>query len=96
MNRLILYIGNKNYSSWSFRGWAILKMTGVDFDEVKISLYNSESSKELLKFSPSGKVPCLHHGDVVVWDSISIVEYLNEIFPDVGFYPKDAVLRDRV
>lgn len=93
MKKFVLYIGDKNYSSWSFRVWAVLKLIGIEFNEIKIALYKPESSKELAKFSPSGKVPCLHHGDIVVWDTIAIIEYLNELFPKAGLYPEDRASR---
>ena len=93
MKKLILYIGNKNYSSWSFRGWAALKLSGVDCNEIITPLYTLQSTQEISKFSPTGKVPCLQHGDLIVWDTIAIIEYLNEIFPNIGLYPKNQTLR---
>ena len=88
-----LYIGNKNYSSWSLRAWLTLKQAGVAFDEVVIPLYQPNSKAELLKHSPSGKVPCLTHGDVVVWDSLAIAEYVADLFPQARLWPEDPNAR---
>lgn len=88
-----LYIGNKNYSSWSLRGWLITKSSGAEFDEVVIPLHERNTEQEILKFSPSGRVPCLHHGDSRIWDSLAIGMYLNEVFPDSGLWPHDKHAR---
>lgn len=90
---IILYIGNKNYSSWSLRAWLTLKLTHLPFEEVQIPLYTDSSKIELLKVSPSGKVPCLHDGNIIVWDTLAIVEYLHEKFPEKILYPLDPLLR---
>jgi glutathione S-transferase len=90
---LTIYIGNKNYASWSLRAWLALKSTTVDFDEVLIPLYQATSKETLLKYSPSGRVPALHHGDTVVWDSLAICEYLADSFPNFGLWPKDPAAR---
>ena len=87
---LTLVIGNKNYSSWSMRPWIAMKAAGIPFKEVLIPLYREGSAEEILKYSPAGKVPILHDGDLKVWDSLSILEYLAEKFPDAGLWPKDA------
>lgn len=88
-----LIIGNKNYSSWSLRAWLVMAEVGVPFEEVVIPLYEPESKPAILRYSASGKVPCLHHGEVIVWDSLAIAHYLDEQFPDVGLWPKDPVAR---
>lgn len=93
MADLTIYLGNKNYSSWSLRPWLALKRTTVDFDEVVIPLYQPGSRETILKYSPSGRLPALRHGDVVVWDSLAICEYLAESFPTFGLWPKDAAAR---
>jgi len=90
---LKLYIGNKNYSSWSMRSWLVLRQAGIPFEEVRIPLYVPGSEIELAKWSPSGKVPALHDGDIRVWDSLAICEYLHERFPEQGLWPADAVAR---
>ena len=82
MADLTIYLGNKNYASWSLRAWLALKRTTVAFEEVVIPLYQPGSRETVLKYSPSGRVPALHHGEITVWDSLAICEYLAEILPD--------------
>ena len=86
-----LYIGNKNYSSWSLRGWLVAKLSGAPFREVLVQLTGTAPSPAHRPFSPSGMVPCLHDGDAVVWDTLSIAEYLAERHP--GMWPDDPVAR---
>ncbi len=88
-----IYIGNKNYSSWSLRAWLMVKASGVAFDEALIPLYQPQSRAELLRHSPSGKVPALKHGELVVWESLAIGEYLAERVPQAGLWPADAAAR---
>ena len=88
-----LYIGNKNYSSWSLRAWLTLKHAGIAFDEVVIPLYTPESKAAILKHSPSGRVPCLKHGDVTVWDSLAIAEYVADLKPAAKLWPADPEAR---
>jgi glutathione S-transferase len=88
-----IYIGNKNYSSWSLRAWLMVKASGIAFDEVLIPLYQPQSRAELLRHSPSGKVPALKHGDVVVWESLAIGEYLAERVPGAELWPADPAAR---
>jgi glutathione S-transferase len=88
-----LYLGNKNYSSWSLRPWLAMKQTGAEFDEVVIPLLEPTSRATILKYSPSGRVPALQHGDLVVWDSLAICEYLAEIFPAAQLWPADRTAR---
>ncbi|MBY6240221.1 glutathione S-transferase family protein [Methylosinus sp. Sm6] len=90
---LTLLIGNKAYSSWSLRPWLLLKQLDLPFEEVVTPLYRPDSKEKLLAFSPAGKVPALRHGDSLVWDSLSIIEYLAETFPDRAVWPRDAVAR---
>lgn len=93
---LTLVIGNKNYSSWSMRPWIALRAAGIPFDEVVIPLYTGDDSKRrILEFTPSGKVPTLIDGDVTVWDSLAIIEYAAERFPDAQFWPQDRTIRAR-
>jgi glutathione S-transferase len=85
---LKLVIGNKNYSSWSMRPWVAMKAGGIAFEEIFIPLYTGPADKQrLLDVSPAGKVPALIDGDVTVWDSLSIVEYLAERFPEARLWP---------
>jgi glutathione S-transferase len=88
-----IYIGNKNYSSWSLRAWLMAKAAGIAFDEVLIPLYLPQSRAELVRYSPSGKVPALKHGEVVVWESLAIGEYLAECVPQAGLWPADSAAR---
>src|ERR1051325_2821907 len=93
MPDLTIYLGNKNYSSWSLRPWLVLKQTTVAFNEVVIPLYQPTSRETVLKYSPSGRVPALRHGDVTVWESLAICEYLAESFPTFDLWPKAPAAR---
>jgi glutathione S-transferase len=90
---MTLVIGNKNYSSWSLRPWFYLKHHSIPFDEIRIPLYREDSKEWILKYSPSGKVPALLDGQTVVWDSLAILEYLAEKFPEANGWPEDATSR---
>ncbi|ABD88878.1 glutathione S-transferase family protein [Rhodopseudomonas palustris] len=91
---LILVIGNKNYSSWSLRPWLALKATDIAFDEVVIPLYTGAADKQrILDVSPAGKVPVLVDGDITVWDSLAIIEYAAERFPQAQLWPDDRARR---
>lgn len=92
---LMLVVGNKNYSSWSMRPWIAMKAAGIPFSETVISLYVEGSKDKILSHSPAGKVPVLIHGDVTVWDSLAIIEYVAETFPDAKLWPADRVARAR-
>jgi len=89
----LLVVGNKNYSSWSLRPWLAMKVLGIPFQEVRIPLYGEGSKAKILAYSPAGKVPCLVDGNLRVWDSLAIMEYLAERHP--GVWPADAALRAR-
>ncbi len=88
-----LIIGNKNYSSWSFRPWIGMKVAGIPFDEEVISLYVEGGKDEILKHSPAGKVPILHDGEIRVWESLAILDYVAEKFPAAGLWPADPAAR---
>lgn len=88
-----LVIANKNYSSWSLRGWLMVKQVGVPFQEVVVPLRTPETHATIIRYSPSGKAPCLVHGDVTVWESLAIGEYLAERFPQAGLWPTDPGAR---
>src|SRR5258708_52260 len=91
---LKLVIGNKNYSSWSMRPWLALRANNIAFEEVFIPLYTGDADKQrILGFSRAGKVPTLIDGDVTVWDSLAIIEYLAERFPEAGLWPEDRADR---
>jgi glutathione S-transferase len=93
MAEFTIYIGNKNYSSWSLRGWLMLKHTGAAFEEVVIPLSEPSTRATILRHSPSGKVPALRHGDDLVWDSLAIGEYLAEVFPAARLWPEEVKAR---
>lgn len=93
MATLRLVIGNKRYSSWSLRPWLLMTHFGIPFDETKILLDRPESKAEILRFSPSGRVPCLIDGDVSVWETLAIVEYLAETFPSLAIWPRERAAR---
>jgi glutathione S-transferase len=90
-----LIIGNTNYSSWSLRPWLLLTQLEIPFEEEKISFNDPDFEKRVRSVSPVGKVPVLVDGDDVVWDSLAIVEYLAEKFPDRGIWPRDPWARAR-
>ncbi len=93
MSQFTLIMGNKNYSSWSMRPWLVLKHLAIPFEEVVIPMYREESRNALLRYSPSGKVPVLKHGQRTIWESLAICEYLSEIFPDRQLWPIDPDAR---
>ncbi len=82
-----LYIGNKNYSSWSFRPWIAMKAKDIDFEEVLVPFDDEGGNPKFREFSPTGKVPTLVDGDLTVWESLAILEYLHDRFPEKGFWP---------
>jgi glutathione S-transferase len=90
---LHLVIGNKTYSSWSMRPWIALKAQGVDFCETVIGLEQPDTSAKIKAYSPTGKVPVLQHGDITVWDSLAILEYLAETFQGKHWWPADVTAR---
>ncbi len=92
MARATLTISSKNYSSWSLRGWLLCRMAGLDFEEKLVEI-DDDQRQELLLLSPSVLVPRLTNGDVTVWDTLAIAEYLNETFPKAGLLPKDKAAR---
>ena len=93
MSDLILYVGNKNYSSWSFRPWIAMEAAGVPFTDKVIPFDFAAGNPEFRKLSPTGRVPVLHHGEVRVWESLAIIEYVAELFPEAGIWPKDRAAR---
>jgi glutathione S-transferase len=96
---LTLYIGNKNYSSWSMRSWVLLKQAGIPFKEVMVRFdsFDGESrfKQEMLKVTPVGRVPALVDDGFPVWDTLAIAEYVADKFPDRQLWPKDAKARAR-
>ena len=95
MTGLTLYVGNKNYSSWSMRSWMALTAAGIDFEEVVIPFDFAAGNPDIRAVSPTGRVPLLRHGDLLVWESLAIIEYVAELFPDAGLWPADRQARAR-
>lgn len=93
MSKPLLVIGNKNYSSWSLRAWLMLKHAGINFDEMRISLFVAGYKEKLLSISPAGKVPVYSEGDLLVWDTLAIGEYLYETH--LALWPADKAARAR-
>ena len=96
---LKLYIGNKNYSSWSMRPWVLLRQAGIVFEEVRVRFDSFEADSQFKRaigaVSPTGKVPVLVDGDLVVWDTLAIAEYVAETHPEQHLWPQDAKARAR-
>ncbi|HEY2818731.1 MAG TPA: glutathione S-transferase family protein [Casimicrobiaceae bacterium] len=86
-----LYIGNKNYSSWSLRGWLVMKLCGAPFKEVLVQLQGVGPNPAHMSYSPSGYVPALHDDNTIVWDTLAIAEYLAERHS--GMWPDDSATR---
>jgi glutathione S-transferase len=90
---LKLVIGNKNYSSWSMRPWVLLRHFNVDFEEIRIPLFTETFQQQLAEFSPTLKVPVLIDGDVTIWDSMAICEYVSDRYLELPALPEDPVRR---
>jgi glutathione S-transferase len=90
---MLLVIGNKNYSSWSFRPWIAMKAVGIAFEERVVSLSDPEFKQAIAAVSRNGKVPALDDDGVHVWESLAVLEYLAEKFPKAGLWPADARAR---
>lgn len=93
MSQLTLVVGTKNYSSWSLRPYLALAHTGQPFQEVVIQLGEPDTTQRILEHSPSGRVPLLKHGELAIWDSLAICEYLAETFPEARLWPQDRAAR---
>jgi glutathione S-transferase len=96
---LTLYIGNKNYSSWSMRPWVLLQQSGIPFKEVMVRFDSFDDGSQfkttLQALTPTGKVPLLVDGDLAIWDTLAIAEYLAEQFPEKHLWPTDRAARAR-
>jgi len=88
-----LVIGNRNYSSWSLRGWLMARIAGIEFEEIVVPLDLPETAAAIRKHSPSGKVPALAHRGLAVWESLAIAEYLNDLKPEAGLWPAAVAAR---
>ena len=93
MSNLTLVIGNKNYSSWSLRPWMALTMAGIPFAEELIQLDQPDTKAKITAHSKAGRVPILRHGKITVWESLAILEYLAENFPEKNLWPKTRAAR---
>lgn len=93
MSELTLVVADKTYSSWSLRPYLLLAHAGLPFAEVLVRIRQPDSKARILEHSPSGKVPLLKHGDLRIWDSLAIAEYVAELAPAAGLWPADAAAR---
>jgi glutathione S-transferase len=90
---LKLVIGNKNYSSWSMRPWVAMTAFGIAFEEIRVGLDKQDTASQIALYSASGRVPVLVAGEIMVWDSLAICEYLAEQFPEKRMWPGDVEAR---
>ncbi|QSQ11121.1 glutathione S-transferase family protein [Myxococcus landrumensis] len=93
MTQLTLVVGSKNYSSWSLRPYMALAQTGQPFQEEVIQLDRPDTAERIARVSPSGRVPLLKHGDLLIWDSLAICEYLADTFPEARLWPESREAR---
>jgi len=93
VSELTLVIGNKNYSSWSLRPWLILRHADIPFTEKQVLLSGENWEKAIAAVSPSRRVPVLLHGERTIWESLAILEYAHELFPEAGLWPEDRDAR---
>ncbi|MCZ8271228.1 MAG: glutathione S-transferase family protein [Beijerinckiaceae bacterium] len=91
--KLTLIIGNKNYSSWSLCPWLAMAAKGVPFAEILVPLGHANSKQQLQQYSPTGLVPALKYGNLVLWESLSIIEFVNEKHPEAKLWPEDIEIR---
>ena len=90
---LQLVIGDKNLSSWSLRAWLALELTGEPYEELRVRLYQADTREQILRHSPTGKVPLLNTEEGPVWDSLAIAEYLAETYPEAHLWPRGEYAR---
>jgi glutathione S-transferase len=88
-----LVIGDKNTSTWSMRPWLVMRRLGLSFEEVHVRMRQPDTSEQAARYSPSAKVPVLIDGDLKIWDSLAICEYLAETYPDARLWPQDPKVR---
>ena len=93
MSDLTLIIGNKNYSSWSLRPWIFLKQNNIEFEEIRVALFTDSTAEQLSEYGSDLKVPILKDGQLVVWDSLSILEYVSENHLHARGWPGDRQAR---
>jgi len=92
---LTLYVGSKRYSSWSLRPYLALAQSGAVFETTTILLDQPDTKAKIAAVTPAGKVPVLHHDDLVIWDSLAICEYVAELYPGASLWPTDRAQRAR-
>lgn len=92
---ITLTISSKNYSSWSLRGWLMMKLSGIPFEEVVVDPHDASARAEILLLSPSILVPSLNYEGAIIWDTLAIGEFLNEIAPQAKLLPADRLRRGR-
>jgi len=90
---LSLVIGNKIRSSWSLRPWLVMRRFGIPFKEVSVKLRQGDTKSSILAHSPAGKVPALKHGNLLIWDSLAIIEYLADLYPEHPIWPRERIAR---
>lgn len=88
-----IFLANKLYSSWSMRPWLVMRHFGIAFEETVIPLRQDDTRMRILRYSPSGKLPVLTDGDIAVWDSLAIIHYLAELYPEKSIWPNDQTAR---
>ena len=93
MSEFVLYIGNKSFSSWSLRPWIAMRHLEIPFREEFVRLRTPETAANLAKISPTGQVPVLNHNGRIVWETLAILEYLNDLFPQKRLWPADIGAR---
>ncbi len=93
MSDLTLIIGNKNYSSWSLRPWVFLKQNGIEFNEIRVALFTETTADQLSQYGSDAKVPILKDGELLIWDSLSILEFISENYLDSKGWPQDKSAR---
>ena len=93
MGKLHLVIGNKNYSSWSLRPWIAMTMAGIPFKETMVLLDRPDTRRKIAVHSPSGRIPVLKDGKLAIWESLAILEYLAERFPEKNLWPRQTAAR---
>jgi len=94
MSKPTLIIGNKNYSSWSLRPWLAMRVSGIEFDEQLIPLFEADWAERKASL-PSGTVPVLKHDGNVIWETLAILEYVAEVWPEAHLWPSDPAARAR-
>lgn len=94
MSKPLLIIGNKNYSSWSLRPWLAFRVAGIEFDEKLVPLFEDDWAERKAEL-PSGTVPVLEHDGLVIWETLAILEYAAETWPDANLWPSDKAARAR-